>query len=102
MRHQKKKKSMEKIILENPDTLKIPEAVMIRPKIVAVFDNIKDTINIMTSVYPKKEVDAETAFNQGNKRISNVVTQLNTDVAKNLTNNKFLSHQNIHFQIYLE
>lgn len=89
---------MEKIILENPDTLKIPEAVMIRPKIVAVFDNIKDTINIMTAVYPKKEVDAETAFNQGNKRISNVVTQLNTDVAKNLTNNKFLSHQNIHFQ----
>ena len=37
---------MEKIILSNPDTLNIPEAVMIRPKIVAVFDNIKDTIEI--------------------------------------------------------
>ena len=46
---------MEEINLKNPDTLKIPEAVMIRPKLVAVFDNIKDTINIMTTVYPKKK-----------------------------------------------
>ena len=49
---------MENINLRNPDTLKIPEAMMIRPKLVAVLDNIKDTINIMTTIYPKKEIDA--------------------------------------------
>ena len=45
---------MEKIILSNPDTLNIPDAVMIRPKIVAVFDNIKDTIDVMTASIQKK------------------------------------------------
>ena len=45
---------MEKIILNNPDPLMIPDALMIRPKIVAVFDNIKDIINVMTVIYPEK------------------------------------------------
>ena len=36
--------------------------LMIRPKLVAVFDNIKDTINIMTSVYPNKNTKAPDAL----------------------------------------
>ena len=48
---------MENIKLNNPDPLKIPEAMMIRPKLVAVFDNIKDTINIMSSVYPSNVIN---------------------------------------------
>ena len=47
---------MEKINLNNPDEINIPDALMIRPKLVAVFDNIKDTINIQTSIYPDKKV----------------------------------------------
>ena len=34
-------KFMENINLTNPDEINIPDAVMIRPKLVAVFDNIK-------------------------------------------------------------
>ena len=63
-------KYIETIKLKNLDTLKIPEAVMIRPKLVAVFDNIKDTINIMTAIYPKKQINALEAYDQGNKRIT--------------------------------
>ena len=50
---------MEKINLKNIDEINIPDAIMIRPKLVAVFDNIKDTINIMTSVYHNKKIKAE-------------------------------------------
>ena len=46
---------MEKINLKNPDEINIPDALMIRPKLVAVFDNIKDTINIQTSIYLLKK-----------------------------------------------
>ena len=53
---------MEKINLNNPDPLMIPDALMIRPKIVAVFDNIKDTINVMTVIYPEKNIKAENAL----------------------------------------
>jgi len=67
---------MEKIELKNPDNLNIPEAVMIRPKLVAVFDNIKDTINVMTAVYPSKKINPNKAYNQAIIRIKNAISQL--------------------------
>ena len=79
---------MEKISLNNPDTLKIPEAVMIRPKLVAVFDNIKDTINIMASIYPSKNITAIKAFNDAKKIISDVTSKLNKEIKKNIINKK--------------
>ena len=79
---------MEKIILSNPDTLNIPEAVMIRPKIVAVFDNIKDTIDVMTAIYPEKNIKAEIALKKAEKLIEESVEKLNTQIAKNDVSNK--------------
>ena len=79
---------MEKIILSNPDTLNIPEAVMIRPKIVAVFDNIKDTIDVMTAIYPEKNIKAETALKKAEKLIGESVEKLNTQIAKDDVSNK--------------
>ena len=69
-------KFMENINLKNDDEIKIPDALLIRPKLVAVFDNIKDTINIMTSVYPNTNIDAETAFNQAHKYINKNIKKL--------------------------
>ena len=46
---------MEKIILKNKDNINIPDSILIRPKIVTVFDNIKDSITVMTAVYPSKD-----------------------------------------------
>ena len=73
---------MEKITLTNPDTLNIPEAVMIRPKIVAVFDNIKDTIDVMTAIYPEKNIKAETALKNAEKLIKKSIEKLNTQIKK--------------------
>ncbi len=73
---------MEKINLKNPDEINIPDALMIRPKLVAVFDNIKDTINIMTSVYPIEKVSAELAFSNANDYINNIIKKLNRDIPK--------------------
>ena len=60
---------MEDIKLQNPDKINIPDAVMIRPKLVAVFDNIKDTINVMTVIYPEKNIKAENALEIAENRI---------------------------------
>ena len=46
---------MEKINLTNTDNIKIPDATLIRPKVVAVFDNIKDVISLMVVTYPSKK-----------------------------------------------
>ena len=76
-------KYMEKIKLSNSDPLNIPEAMLIRPKIVAVFDNIKDTIDIMTTVYPEKNINAEKALNEAKKNIEINIKKLNSQIKKN-------------------
>ena len=58
---------MENIKLNNPDNINIPEATLIRPKIVAVFDNIKDTISLMTLTYPNKNLSAIKAYDEAKK-----------------------------------
>tara|TARA_B100000579_G_scaffold433769_1_gene453186 strand:+ start:723 stop:2204 length:1482 start_codon:yes stop_codon:yes gene_type:complete len=81
---------MENIKLNNPDPLKIPEAMMIRPKLVAVFDNIKDTISIMSSVYPSNEIDGNQAYEKAEKKINDTINQINSEIIKsnNIKNEK--------------
>tara|TARA_Y100000590_G_scaffold470620_1_gene667025 strand:- start:8957 stop:10450 length:1494 start_codon:yes stop_codon:yes gene_type:complete len=81
-------KYMEKVKLKNFDTLKIPEAMFIRPKLAAVFDNIKDTIDIMTVVYPEKKIKAEKAIQVVEKRIKSYINKLNNEIKKNKIKSK--------------
>ena len=74
-------KFMESINLRNPDDINIPDAVMIRPKLVAVFDNIKDTISVMTSVYPNKNLNAKEAIKNANKYIKKIIKKLNSEIS---------------------
>ena len=74
---------MENINLNNPDPLKIPEAMIIRPKIVAVFDNIKDTIHIMTVIYPEVNIYAEKALEMAEERIALNIKKLKSQILKN-------------------
>ena len=55
---------------------------MIRPKIVAVFDSLKDTIDIMTTIYPEKNIKAENALMQAENRIDESIKKLNTHITK--------------------
>ncbi len=74
-------KWMENIKLNNPDEINIPEALMIRPKLVAVFDNIKDSLHIMTSVYFEKKISANKALDQAIKYIDKAIKKLNNETS---------------------
>ncbi len=43
---------MEELPLPNPDPIGIPDAILVRPTIVVVFDAVKDTITVVTPVRP--------------------------------------------------
>jgi len=79
---------MEKIKLQNHDEINIPDAILIRPKLVAVFDNIKDTINIMTPIYPNKNIAAEKALNEGNKYLISNIEKLKVRINYETKNQK--------------
>ena len=88
---------MENIKLKNPDEINIPDALMIRPKLVAVFDNIKNTINLMTSIYPNDLLDAERAFNFANIYINNFLNKLKKDISIESSNSNQVI-KNINFK----
>ena len=69
-------KYMEKINLINKDNINIPESILIRPKIVTVFDNIKDSITVMTAVYPSNNKNFETIYNNAKKLLAIKVNEL--------------------------
>ena len=89
---------MEDIKLKKPDTLNIPDAVMIRPRVVAVFDNIKDTINVMTSVYPNKKIDAHSAYDVANNEINKIIKELNMEIPKNSIDDKKKKTNDLNFK----
>ena len=55
-------RQMEELPPPNPDPIGIPDAMLIRPTIIVVFDAVKDSITVVTPVRPEKDVDAKAAL----------------------------------------
>ncbi len=67
-------RQMERIPDGNPDTLGVPEAILLRPTVVAVFDNIEDVVTVVTPVWSTPGIGARAAYSQACERLSDVVT----------------------------
>jgi len=76
---------MEHLPPPNPDPVGIPDAVLVRPTIVAVFDAVKDSITVVTPVRPEKGVDARAALNRAVERLNRVVESLDRPLDKSLS-----------------
>src|SRR5690606_2689551 len=64
---------MEDIPNGNPDDLKIPEGMFIRPTVMAIFDSILDVVTIVTPVWGTDGRSAQDAYNHAAERIADVV-----------------------------
>ncbi|MEA2928617.1 MAG: anthranilate synthase component [Hyphomicrobiales bacterium] len=73
---------MEELPAAKPDPIGIPDAVMIRPTVVIVFDAVKDTVTVVTPVRPDPTVKAEAALNRAAERISAIVEALDRPLDK--------------------
>ncbi|MGE0255517.1 MAG: anthranilate synthase component I [Alphaproteobacteria bacterium] len=67
---------MERLPDSNPDPLDIPEAVYMRPTVICVFDNVGDTLTVMTPVWPDPGVAPEAACAAATARLQRVVDAL--------------------------
>ena len=59
-----------------PDTLGLPDAILLRPTITAIFDSVKDEIIVITPVWPAAGVDAKAAYARGVARLDEAVASL--------------------------
>ena len=59
-----------------PDPLALPDAILLRPTITAVFDNVRDEILVVTPVWPQAGIDARAAYATACERLMDTVADL--------------------------
>ncbi len=67
---------IERLPNVRPDTLGIPDAILVRPTTMVVFDSIKDEMIVVTPVYPSRDGVAEAAYMAALKRLDAVILAL--------------------------
>lgn len=66
---------MERLPDANPDRLEVPEALLIRPTLVAVFDTVEDVVTLVTPVRPDPGIGAEAAYALAQERLADAVAE---------------------------
>jgi anthranilate synthase component 1 len=75
---------IEELPAPNPDPIGIPDAILIRPTIIVVFDSVKDSITVVTPVRPEHGVDAKTGLARATERLSRIVEKFDAPLGKPL------------------
>jgi len=68
-------RQIEKLPEMTPDALGVPDAVMLRPTLMLIFDSVKDEVTVVTPVRPQSGIPARAAYDAA-------LTRLNAAVAK--------------------
>src|SRR5882672_2105178 len=75
---------MEELPPPNPDPIGIPDAILVRPTVIVVFDTVEDSITVVTPVRPQSGTDAKAALARAVARLSAVVEALDRPLDKSL------------------
>jgi anthranilate synthase component I len=67
---------MEDVPHTNPDMLGLPDGIMIRPTVMAIFDSVKDEVAVTAPVYFDQAISSRAAFARATERISEIVDAL--------------------------
>jgi len=67
---------IERLPSPPPDPLNLPDAILVRPTITAIFDNIRDEILIVTPVFPEPGLDARAAYARASERLMDTISDL--------------------------
>ena len=70
-------RQVERLPATNPDRLGLPDAVFLRPTLMAIFDNIEDRVTVVTPVWPRPGVSAREAFERAGERLADAVADFN-------------------------
>ncbi|MCS6781182.1 MAG: anthranilate synthase component I [Geminicoccaceae bacterium] len=71
---------MERLPERAPDPLGLPDAIFLRPTIVAVFDNLADSVTLVTPVWPQPGLSAVRAWDLAQERLAETVEDFDRGV----------------------
>jgi anthranilate synthase component I len=69
-------REMERLPPAKPDPIGTPDALLVRPTLMAVFDSVRDEIWLVTPVRPLAETSAKAAYENALERLEAAVAQL--------------------------
>ncbi|NRA99474.1 MAG: anthranilate synthase component I [Rhodobacteraceae bacterium] len=64
----------------NPDPLELPDAVMLRPSVVAVLDGVKGDVSVVSPAWVKSGLSAKAAYAQAAERVMDAVRDLERSI----------------------
>ena len=64
----------------NPDVLKLPDAVMIRPQTVIIIDSVKSEIIIVCPVWANSQIDTQLAYQSSINRIRKIIKKMRSKI----------------------
>ena len=67
---------METLPAENRAVIDVPDGLMVRPTLFAIFDNVNDELTLVAPVYPQADISAETAWDHAQKRLEGAESAL--------------------------
>ena len=67
-------RDMERLPDENPDPLGLPDAIMVRPTMICIFDRLEDNVTLVTPVWPQPGVSARAAYEAAQERLADAVS----------------------------
>jgi anthranilate synthase component I len=73
---------MEELPAPNPDPIGIPDAILVRPTVVIIFDSVLDTLTLVTPVRPSDGLAADAALARAVDRLTAVVDALDRPLAQ--------------------
>jgi len=76
---------METLPDNNPEVIGIPEAILVRPSLFAIFDGVTDELTLAAPVYPRAGVSASTAYAAAELRLKAAAAALDKPVPKLLS-----------------
>ena len=74
----------EDVKFNNKDILNLPDSVFIRPSLMLIFDNVKDNLFIVNTVWPYRQKTSKTAFLDAKNLINKTLVKLRSSNKKNL------------------
>lgn len=66
---------IEKLPDPPPDPLNLPESILLRPTVIAIFDNIRDEIIVVTPVWPDQKTEARQAYDAAVARLHDIAAR---------------------------
>ncbi|MFG1479519.1 anthranilate synthase component I [Xanthobacter sp. V4C-4] len=74
-------RQMERLPAAKPNIIGVPDALLIRPTLMVVFDSVKDELTAVTPVRPRPGVTPQAAYEAALERLESVVSALDSAVA---------------------